>query len=74
MMFPEMPLLSPAGKYKVRQTGVSLCSWECGKGGKCSYSLGATDTWNRGSLCGEERLHLEKIKTRFLALETEKLS
>lgn len=27
MMFPEMRLLSPAGKYKVRQTRVSLCSW-----------------------------------------------
>lgn len=27
MVFPEMPLLLPAGKYKVRQTRVSLCSW-----------------------------------------------
>lgn len=69
-----MLLLSPAGKYKVRQTGVSLCGWECGIGGKCSDSLGTTEMWNRGSLCGEEKLHLEKIKTRLLAFRIEKLS
>lgn len=61
-----MPLLSPAGKNKVRQTRVSLC--ECGIGGKYSNSLGATETWNRGNLCREEK-HLEKIKTRLLALK-----
>lgn len=30
--------------------------------------------WNRGSLCGKEKLHLEEIKTRLLALEIEVLS
>ena len=74
VVFSEMFLLSPAGKYKVRQTRVSLCSWECGIGGKCSDSLGTTETWNRGFLCRAEKLHLEKIKTRLLALKTEKLS
>lgn len=39
MVLPEVPLLSPGGKYKVRQTRVSLSSWECGIGGKCSDLL-----------------------------------
>lgn len=30
--------------------------------------------WNRASLYREEELHLEKIKTRLLALKIEKLS
>lgn len=46
-VFPEMPLLSPAGKQKVRQTRLSLSSWECGVGAKCSDLLNCRNTKQR---------------------------
>lgn len=65
-----MPLLSPAGKYKVRQTRLSLSSWECGVGGKCELAeLQKHETV--GACVERKNLILRKSKPGFWLLKLE---